>query len=165
MKLNVVLFCPSNEKDVGNITRTCAAADFKLHLIKPFGFDINEKELIRCSANHIDEASLEVYDNLDEFLMKNDGKFYYLSKKSKKSPAGINYKNNEDIYLMFGFELDEVNENCFNFPRVYGTELNFSNMVAVAVYEVLRQLDYPGLSRVEPDNFKGEDFLLNFDGK
>ena len=95
-----------------------------------------------------------------------------MTRYGKKAPSTIDFKSiDKDIYLVFGREstgipyelLAENLDNCFRLPMNKNVRaLNVSNCVAICAYEVLRQLDYPDLSKVEPDNFKGENFLENF---
>jgi tRNA (cytidine/uridine-2'-O-)-methyltransferase len=95
-----------------------------------------------------------------------------MTRYGKRSPSSIDFKSiDKDIYLIFGREstgipyelLSENLDHCFRLPMSTNVRaLNVSNCVAICAYEVLRQLDYPSLSKVEPDNFKGENFLENF---
>lgn len=176
MKFNVVLYNPEIPQNTGNIMRTCVATNFKLHLIKPLGFKLDEKSIKRSGVNYIDKLEMQVYENFDEFKEKNKGVYFYLTRYGKVPPTKINFLDykDEDIYLIFGKEstgipYDILRDNldfCFRYPMTENVRsLNLSNTVAITVYEVLRQFDYPGLSMVEPECFKGEDFLLNFDKK
>lgn len=172
MKLNIVLYQPEIPENTANIMRTCAATNFKLHLIEPFGFALSSSKFKRSSANNLDNVVYERYINWDEFLSKNKGKLFYMTRYGKKAPSTIDFKSiEENIYLVFGKESTgipyEILANnldyCFRLPMSSSVRaLNVSNCVAICAYEVLRQLDYPNLSKVEPENFKGEDFLENF---
>ena len=172
MKLNIVLYQPEIPENTANIMRTCAATNFKLHLIEPFGFALSSSKFKRSSANNLDNVNYERYINWDDFLSKNSGEIFYMTKKKKKPPTTIDFKSiDKDIYLVFGkestgipYELLTNNlDNCFRLPMSSNVRaLNVSNCVAICAYEVLRQLDYPNLSKVEPENFKGENFLDNF---
>ena len=172
MKLNIVLYNPEIPENTGNIMRTCAATNFKLHLIEPLGFILSESKLRRAGVDYIDYVNYERYINWEDFTSKNKGKFFYMTRYGKKSPASFDFKSiDEDIYLVFGKEstgipYDLLASNldyCFRLPMSSNVRaLNVSNCVAICAYEVLRQLDYPNLSKVEPENFKGENFLENF---
>ena len=172
MKLNIVLYEPEIAENTGNIMRTCAAANFKLHLIEPLGFALSSSKFKRSSANNLDNLDYERYLNWNDFLSKNSGEFFYMTRYGKKSPTEFNYKElDKDIYLIFGrestgipYEILGANlDRCFRLPMNSNVRaLNVSNCVAICAYEVLRQLDYPNLSKVEPENFKGENFLENF---
>ena len=78
--INIVLYQPEIPQNTGNIMRTCAGTDTKLHLIKPLGFSLDEKAIKRSGVNYIEHCDYEVYENWEDFLSKNDGDFYYLTK-------------------------------------------------------------------------------------
>lgn len=165
--INVVLYEPEIPGNTGNIMRTCAGTGVKLHLIEPLGFKMDEKSIKRSGANYIDKCDYTIYKNYDEFLKLNNGKFYYLTRYGKKPHTSFNYSDNsENIYLVFGKESSGIPkeilknnlDNCMRIPMNDNIRaLNLSNAVAIMVYEVLRQRDYPNLSFTEP--FKGENYL------
>ncbi len=167
--IHVVLFQPEIPQNTGNIMRTCAATNTKLHLIKPLGFRLDEKAIRRSGMDYRDLIDYEVYENYDEFKSKNLGFFVYMSRYGKKAPSQFNYKEaKHDIYLVFGKESTGIDkevlrgnlEQCARLPMMPDSRsLNLSNCVAICVYEVLRQLDYPNLSTTEV--LKGEDWLLD----
>lgn len=165
--LNVVLFEPEIPQNTGNIMRTCVATGTKLHLIKPLGFSLDEKIVRRSGANYIDDCDYMVYENFDEFLAKNKGKFYFLTRYGRRPHSSFDYSNkDENIYLIFGKEstgipkeiLKDHLDTCMRIPMTDKVRaLNLSNCVAIMVYEALRQQNYPNLLREEP--FKGADYL------
>ncbi|HIQ90492.1 MAG TPA: tRNA (cytidine(34)-2'-O)-methyltransferase [Candidatus Coprosoma intestinipullorum] len=165
--LNVVLFEPEIPQNTGNIMRTCVATGTRLHLIKPLGFSLDEKVVRRSGANYIDDCDYIVYENFDEFLAKNKGKFYFLTRYGRRPHSSFDYSNkDENIYLIFGKEstgipkeiLKDYLDTCMRIPMTDKVRaLNLSNCVAIMVYEALRQQDYPNLLREEP--FKGADYL------
>lgn len=165
--INVVLYEPEIPQNTGNIMRTCAGTNTRLHLIEPLGFKLDEKSVKRCGVNYIDNCEYFVYKNWDEFRSKNKGKFYYLTRYGKKPHSSFDYSNiEEDIYLIFGKEstgipkeiLKKDLEHCMRIPINDNIRsLNLSNCVAIMLFEVLRQQDYRNLLRTEP--FKGENYL------
>ena len=166
--INIVLYEPEIPQNTGNIMRTCAGTGAKLHLIKPLGFNLDEKSIKRCGVNYIENCDYNVYENYEEFLAKNKGTFYYLTRYGKKAHSEFDYKNEENIYLIFGKEstgipkriLKEDLEHCMRIPMNDNVRsLNLSNSVAIALFEVLRPKDYPTLLKYEP--FKGENYLEN----
>ena len=166
--INVVLYQPEIPGNTGNIMRTCAATNAKLHLIKPLGFSLEEKYIKRSAVNYIDKVNYEVYENFEDFLSKNEGEFYFLTRYGKKPHTSFDYSDKtKNIYLFFGKESTgipkEILRNylgrCMRIPSTDNVRsLNLSNCVAIMVYEVLRQQDFPNLLRTEP--FKGEDWLI-----
>ncbi len=170
MGLHVVLYQPEIPQNTGNIIRTCLGTNTTLHLIKPLGFKLDPKYVKRYSANHLEEANYIVYENYEEFLTKNEGEFYFLTRYGKQPPTGFDFHDKEkEIYLIFGKEstgipkeiLREHLDNCIRLPSNDKIRsLNLANTVAIMIYEVLGQQDYPGLSKTEPESLKGEDWLL-----
>lgn len=166
--INIVLYEPEIPQNTGNIMRTCVATGAKLHLIKPLGFELDEKRIRRSGVNYIDKLKYEVYENFDDFKNKNQGTYYYFTRYGKKPHSSFDYKEdiNKDIYLIFGKEstgipkeiLQKDLEHCMRIPMTSDVRsLNLSNCVAIVLYEVLRQFDYNDLLRTEPH--KGENFI------
>ena len=153
--LNIVLVEPQIPQNTGNISRTCAVTGAKLHLVRPFGFEITDKHLKRAGLDYWDKLDITYYDSLDDFFEKNkDGHFFYFTTKGRNIHSDAEYPDNS--YLIFGREdkglpealLYRNPESCVRIPmRNELRSLNLSNSVAIAVYEVLRQWDYPDLSR------------------
>ncbi len=152
--LNIVLVEPQIPQNTGNISRTCAVTGARLHLVKPFGFEITDKQLKRAGLDYWDKLDITYYDNIDDFFCKNDGEYFFFTTKGRKVHSEVNYPDN--AFLIFGREdkgLDEAllhdnPERCVRIPmRPELRSLNLSNSVAIAVYETLRQWDYPDLSR------------------
>ncbi len=165
--INIVLFEPEIPQNTGNIMRTCAGTNTKLHLIKPLGFSLDEKAIRRSGVNYIDHCEYYVYDNFDDFLSKNNGEFYFLTRYGNKTYTDFNYQDiKANIYFVFGKEstgipkeiLKKYLDRCLRIPTNNNIRaLNLSNCVALVLYEALRQQDYPNLLREDP--FKGKDYL------
>ncbi len=153
--LNIVLVEPQIPQNTGNISRTCAVTGARLHLVRPFGFEITDKHLKRAGLDYWDKLDITYYDDLEDFFEKNKGgNFFYFTTKGRNVHSDVEYPDNS--YLVFGREdkglpeklLYNNPENCVRIPmRNELRSLNLSNSVAVAVYEVLRQWEYPDLSR------------------
>lgn len=167
--INIVLYEPEIPENTGNIMRTCAATNAKLHLIEPFGFIFDENRLKRSGANYIDKVNYEIYLDFDDFLKKNEGMFYYFTRYGTKPYSDIDFSNgDENIYLIFGKESTGISkeilhnniDNCYRIPISDNVRaLNLSNCVALVTYEALRQQNFPNLLFSDP--FKGEDYLKN----
>ena len=165
--IHIVLYQPEIPQNTGNIMRTCAATNTQLHLIKPLGFALDEKSVRRSGMDYREIIEPHVYENYEHFVSLNKGKYYFITRYGKKDPSQMDFtQSEEDIYLFFGRESTGIPKDilrphldtCLRLPMVENARsLNLSNTVAIVVYEVLRQLDYPGLSRVEV--IKGEDWL------
>lgn len=153
--LNIVLVEPQIPQNTGNIARTCAATGARLHLVEPMGFRIDDAKLKRAGLDYWHLLDITYYENLDDFFEKNkDGNFFYFSTKSTKIYSEIDYPDNS--YLVFGKEtaglpeelLHDNPEKCVRLPMINNSaarSLNLSNSVAVGVYEVLRQWNFPDL--------------------
>lgn len=165
--IHIVLYEPEIPQNTGNIMRTCVATGATLHLIKPLGFKLDEQRIRRSGMDYIDDLSYFVYENFDDFKLQHPYDLFYITRYGKKTPYEVDFKViNGDIYLMFGKEstgipktiLQAHLEHCLRLPMVKtARSLNLSNSVAIVIYEVLRQLDFPELSSVE--FLKGEDWL------
>ena len=145
--LNVVLVEPEIPQNTGNIARTCACTNTKLHLVRPFGFEISEKSVRRAGLDYWDKVDITCYDSLAEFFEKNaGGKFYYSTTKAKQSYTDVSYP--DGCFILFGKETKGLPEDLIfgdydNAVRIpmYGAlrSLNLSNSVAIVLYEALRQ--------------------------
>ena len=169
-KNNIVLFEPEIPQNSGNIMRTCAGTDTHLHFIKPLGFQLDDANLKRCAVNYVPNVDFTVYENWEEFLSKNSGKMYFLTRYGMKTPHDLVLNNqNETYYFIIGKEstgipkhiLQEHLDSCIRIPTNDKIRsLNVSNVAAVAIFEALRQQDYNDLSKEEPETLKGKDWLL-----
>lgn len=152
-RLNIVLIEPQIPQNTGNIVRTCAATNAVLHLVEPMGFKIEDKKLKRAGLDYWNLMEIHRYGSTEEFFEKNkDGNFFYFTTKGLNRHTDASYPDN--CYLVFGREdaglpealLFENKEHCVRVPMQNDARsLNLSNTVAIAVYEVLRQWDYPEL--------------------
>ncbi|MBP3871232.1 MAG: tRNA (cytidine(34)-2'-O)-methyltransferase [Faecalicoccus sp.] len=168
--IHVVLYEPEIPGNTGNIIRTCMATGSVLHLIEPLGFSMDEKHLRRAGMDYALKTDIRIHKNWDEFVKENPAENYYmLTRYAKKAPTEFDFtKEKGDIYLVLGKESTGIDKHilrdhmstCMRLPMVADARsLNLSNCAAIMVYEVLRQLDYPGLSKSE--QLKGEDWLEN----
>ena len=78
MKINIVMVEPEIPQNTGNVARTCAATGAKLHLVKPLGFEINDKYLKRAGLDYWDKLEIEEHENLNEFLEKYKNELEYM---------------------------------------------------------------------------------------
>lgn len=151
---HVVLVEPEIPQNTGNIARTCAATGCVLHLVKPIGFDISDKQVRRAGLDYWQFVDVRVHENLDEFFAgAQGGRFHFFTTKSTRCYADAEYR--EGDYLVFGKETRGLEEEllvkhpdeCVRIPMIGETRsLNLSNSAAIAVYEGLRQNAFRGLS-------------------
>ena len=153
-KLNLVLVEPEIPQNTGNVARTCAVTGAALHLVKPMGFEIDDRKLKRAGLDYWDKLDITYYDSLSQFLEVNKGKeMFFFSTKARRAHSDITYP--EGCFLVFGKETaglprDLVEENIERAVRIPMRDelrcLNLSNSVAVGAYEVLRQWGFPDLN-------------------
>ena len=146
--LNLVLFQPEIPSNTGNLIRLSANMGANLHLIKPYGFEMNDKRLRRAGLDYKDLASVYEYNNFDDYLDKaNPSKLYLVSSKVSKNYTDIKYHNNDSF--LFGSETKGLPKEIFDeyegitVPMQDGSRsLNLSNCVSIVAYEAWRQLDF-----------------------
>ncbi len=154
--LHIVLAEPRIPQNTGNISRTCAVTGAVLHLIKPYGFTINDRDLKRAGLDYWDKLEIHEYDSIPAFLAQHENDLiYYFTTKARQCHSDVRYPQDRDVYLMFGREdaglpeelLVQHPETAVRIPmRPTLRSLNLSNSVAIAAYEVLRQWDYPDMT-------------------
>ncbi len=145
--LNVVLVEPEIPQNTGNIARTCAATGAKLHIIKPMGFEIDDRKLKRAGLDYWHLLGVRYYDGLSEFFEKNPGaRCFFASTKAINTYSDVKYCDGD--YIFFGKETKGLPEellyknekSCIRIPMINeARSLNLSNAVAIVVYEALRQ--------------------------
>lgn len=154
-ELNVVLFEPEIPQNTGNVARTCAATGARLHLVKPFGFEITDRNLKRAGLDYWYLVDITYYDSIDDFFEKTQGgEYFFFSTKARKAHSDAQYPNG--AYIIFGKETRGIPEHvllkhpdrCVRIPMIdEARSLNLANSVAVGTYEVLRQWGYPALEQ------------------
>ncbi len=153
--VNVCLLEPEIPQNTGNISRTCAATNSSLHLIRPLGFDVNDKYLKRAGLDYWQYLDLTYYDNWAEFENKHSAApIYFFSTKARLCYTDVKYE--KGCILVFGKEtagipetiLKANEERCVRIPMFSDLRsLNLSNSVAIAVYEALRQQGFEELNK------------------
>jgi tRNA (cytidine/uridine-2'-O-)-methyltransferase len=146
-----VLFNPQIPPNTGNILRICANTGSNLHIIKPIGFSLSEKSMRRAGLDYYSNVRMNVYDNLNDFLNKNNfNNIYLITKFGKKRYDEVNYKRND--YLMFGSEINGLSEEVYEklnkstkifipmFPE--NRSINLANAVSICVYEAWKQINF-----------------------
>ncbi len=146
--LNLVLYQPEIPSNSGSLIRLSANMGANLHLIKPYGFEINDKRLRRAGLDYKELANVYEYENFNDYLDKaNPAKLYFVSTKVSKSYADVKY-HSDDSFL-FGSEtkglpteiMDEY--DGITLPMQKGSRsLNLSNCVSIVAYEAWRQVGF-----------------------
>ncbi len=145
-KINVVLYEPEIPQNTGNIARLCACTGASLYLVGKLGFSLSSKYTKRAGLDYWDSVDLHKVESMDNlFEMFPEGKFYYLTTKSKKLYTDIKFADGD--FLVFGPETRGLpqeyvtKDTAITLPMKEGQRsLNLSNSVAITVYEVIRQI-------------------------
>lgn len=147
---NIVLVEPEIPQNTGNIARTCAATGCKLHIVKPMGFEIDDKKLKRAGLDYWHLLGIRYYENLEDFYTQNQGgRFFYSTTKAVNTYADVEFTDGD--YILFGKEtkglpeelLHDNKEWCIRIPMIdEARSLNLSNAVAIVAYEALRQTNF-----------------------
>ncbi|MCL2579916.1 MAG: tRNA (cytidine(34)-2'-O)-methyltransferase [Oscillospiraceae bacterium] len=150
--LNIVLVEPQIPQNTGNIARTCAATGATLHLVRPMGFEVDDKKLKRAGLDYWHLLDIRYYDGLDDFFARTGGPYVFFSSKGGKSYIDHDYPYG--VYLVFGREdaglpdrlLIERADCQARIPMISEARcLNLSSSVAVGAYEALRAQGFVGL--------------------
>ncbi|MEP1741365.1 MAG: tRNA (uridine(34)/cytosine(34)/5-carboxymethylaminomethyluridine(34)-2'-O)-methyltransferase TrmL [Kangiellaceae bacterium] len=149
--LNIVLFEPEIPPNTGNIIRLCANTGFKLHVIEPCGFELDDKRLRRAGLDYHEFSELKIHKDYQAFLESElPDRLFACSTKGTRKHTEANFQKGD--YLLFGPEtrglpmeiLDSLkHEKILRLPMVANSRsLNLSNSVAIFVYEAWRQLGF-----------------------
>ena len=150
---HVILFEPEIPPNTGNVIRLCANTGARLHLIKPLGFDLDDKQLRRAGLDYHEYAQLQVHDSLEQALaVIAPARLFAFSTRSQQRYDQVAYGDG-DAFL-FGPEsrglpqtvIDALPEQQrLRLPmRPDNRSLNLSNAVAVTMFEAWRQHDFAG---------------------
>ncbi len=150
---NIVLVEPEIPANTGNISRTCAVTGASLHLVRPLGFDISDRQLKRAGLDYWKYLDVKLYDGIDDFFEKNKGgRFFFCTTKAKNTYSDFEYRDGD--YFIFGKEtkglpeplLAENPDSCIRIPMLPTLRsLNLSNSVAIIIYEALRQKGFENM--------------------
>ena len=150
---NIVLVEPEIPQNTGNISRTCAVTGCRLHLVRPLGFSVDDRQLKRAGLDYWKDLEIFYYDSFEEVEEKHsDSRFWLFSTHAERSYADISFS--EGDFLVFGKETAGLGEKILSshpdttarIPmRPNERSLNLSNSVAVVVYEALRQTGFKGM--------------------
>lgn len=150
---HVILYQPEIPPNTGNIIRLCANTGSQLHLIRPLGFTLEDKQLVRAGLDYHEFATLKVHDTLDECLSAFDTSRVFAMTSKVSNPFHQGAYREGDVFL-FGPESRGLPQDVLaRFPpeqRVRlsmmpdNRSLNLSNAVAVTVFEAWRQCGFVG---------------------
>ncbi len=150
---DIVLHCPEIPPNTGNVIRLTANIGARLHLVRPLGFTMDDRQLKRAGLDYHEYADLRCHDDWSACLRALPGRrFFALTTRARQSYASVRYAPGD--VLVFGSEtsglpaavLDEFPpDRKLRIPMRPGNRsLNLSNAVAVVAYEAWRQQGYEG---------------------
>lgn len=152
--MNVVLFQPEIPANTGNIIRLCANTGSQLHLIRPLGFVLDDKRLLRAGLDYHEFVNIKLYNYIEECLeaMPDGARVYAATSKGTHMPNQAEFKP-EDV-IIFGRETSGLpdsftdslpDEQKLRIPMVPNSRCyNLCNSVAIMVYEAWRQQNFCG---------------------
>jgi tRNA (cytidine/uridine-2'-O-)-methyltransferase len=143
---NVVLVEPEIPPNTGNVGRLCLATKSTLHLVKPLGFSLEDRQLKRAGLDYWEDVSLKVWKSLEELWQANaSARFFFVTTKSRRAYWDVKFRR--DDFLVFGREtkglpeslLIEHQEACMTIPMHGTRSLNLATAVAIVLFEAVRQ--------------------------
>lgn len=149
MKLNIVLIEPEIPNNTGNIGRLSLASGATLHLVKPFGFELDDKRVKRAGLDYWQHIDLKIYDSVDAFFKEHlDKKMVFLSSHGEQKYWDIPHE--ENMFYVFGKEsvglpkeiLKIQKDKLYKIPIFNQNirSLNLANSVGVIIYDAIRSL-------------------------
>lgn len=144
---NIVLIEPEIPPNTGNVGRLCLATESRLHLVKPLGFSLEDREVKRAGLDYWDEVDVQLWDSFEELqrTQGNAARYFFLTTKSKRAYSDANFRYGD--FLVFGRETKGLPESllaahesdCITIPMAGARSLNLATAVAIVLYEAIRQ--------------------------
>ena len=150
--ISIVLYCPEIPPNTGNIMRLCSNTGFALHIIKPTGFPLDDKSLIRAKLDYYSSITPKIYLDFNDFKNQVDLRnVFAITKFGNQIYSKVKFKKN--IFLLFGSEtkglpnniIELLSNRSLRVPMVdQSRSINLSNTVALVAYEAWKQLKFSG---------------------
>ena len=147
MMFNVGLVEPEIPPNTGNIGRLCLATRSTLHLVRPFGFSLDDRRLRRAGLDYWDEVQLQLWDSFDALQQAQSAgtRYFFLTTKTQCPYYSVNFRDHD--FLVFGREtkglphklLAANTDNCITIPTRGTRSLNLATAVAIVLFEAVRQ--------------------------
>jgi len=145
---NLVLLNPQIPNNTGAIGRLCVNAGASLHIVKPIGFDIDEKAVRRAGLDYWDRLDLYVWESIDDFFTHNKitDNAHFATTKTNKAYFEAKFKKGD--FIFFGSETAGIDEDILNkfkdsnitIPmKKDGRSLNLAISAGIVLYDAIRQ--------------------------
>ena len=144
---NIVLIEPEIPPNTGNVGRLCLATRSTLHLVKPLGFSLDDRQLKRAGLDYWGEVDLRTWDSLAEIQRAQaaNTRYYFLTTKTKRAYYDVEFQAGD--FLVFGRETKGLPESllaanidsCITIPMQSARSLNLATAVAIVLFEAVRQ--------------------------
>ena len=150
--LSLVLYSPQIPPNTGNIMRLCSNIGFSLHLIKPLGFNLDDKSLKRAKLDYFSNIEPKIYEDLETYCKSIDvANLVIITKFGKKKYTEAKF--NKNSIIVFGSEtkglpkpfIDNHENKTYRIPMLSNSRsLNLSNAAAIIAYEAWKCLNFSG---------------------
>ncbi len=144
---NIVLIEPEIPPNTGNIGRLCIATQSSLHLVKPLGFSLDDRQLKRAGLDYWDEVKVQLWNSFDDLqrAQSPNTRYFFLTTKTKRAYYDVAFRPGN--FLVFGRETKGLPEtllaanadNCITIPMHGTRSLNLATAVAIVLFEAVRQ--------------------------
>jgi len=144
---NVVLIEPEIPPNTGNIGRLCLATRSQLHLVKPLGFSLGDRQLKRAGLDYWDEVDVRLWDSFAQLQasQKQRVRYFFLTTKTRRAYYDVKFQPGD--FLIFGRETKGLPEsllasnfdNCITIPMHGTRSLNLATAAAIVLFEAVRQ--------------------------
>lgn len=151
---NVVLVEPEIPPNTGNIGRLCLATGSRLHLVKPLGFSIDDRELKRAGLDYWKEVDVELWDSFADLHARHaNSRFFFLTTKCRRAYSEVSFRAGD--FLVFGREtkglpeslLAKYPEGLLTIPMRGTRSLNLATAVGIVLFEAMRQQGVGAVTR------------------
>ena len=143
---NVVLVEPEIPPNTGNVGRLCLATQSTLHLVKPLGFSLEDRQLKRAGLDYWDEVDLRIWDTFNQLQAQSSAaRCFFVTTKTKRAYWDVKFERGD--FLVFGREtkglpedlLAANSDSCVTIPMHGTRSLNLATAVAIVLFEAVRQ--------------------------
>ena len=144
---NIVLVEPEIPPNTGNVGRLCLATKSTLHLVKPLGFSLEDRQLKRAGLDYWEDVDVETWDSLDALIesKRSNDRYFFVTTKTNRPYWSVQFRPGD--FLIFGRETKGLPESllaanehgCITIPMADTRSLNLATAVGIVLFEAVRQ--------------------------